>query len=239
MACERYGETLADVAAGRLAPPALEAHLASCEACRAQLDVLRQALAMADAEMAGLAVAEPTPELAARIRQGAAAAPPESSWRFGWLWPATAAAAIVMVALSLVTGRGTAPTPEGRAAVDALPPVSPANPRATQDPARPVASPPGRAVPETRDEGAVTPRSAGLAERRGVRRPAGSPPEVLVPASEGETLLRFAAHVQTRAVSPDSLLVADLSAPLPEPKGVEIQPLVIVPLDPAETPGTD
>ena len=62
---------------------------------------------------------------------------------------------------------------------------------------------------------------------------------MLVPTGEAAALLRFAAHLQTRVVSPDSLLVADLSAPLPEPKGVEIQPLVIVPLDPAEAPGTD
>jgi hypothetical protein len=63
--------------------------------------------------------------------------------------------------------------------------------------------------------------------------------EVLVPAGEAEALLRFAEHLQTRVVSPDSLLVADLSAPLPEPRGVEIQPLEIVPLDPAEASGTD
>ena len=62
---------------------------------------------------------------------------------------------------------------------------------------------------------------------------------MLVPAGEAEALLRFAAHLQTRVVSPDSLLVADLSAPLAEPKGVEIQPLEIVPLDPAEASGTD
>jgi hypothetical protein len=59
-----------------------------------------------------------------------------------------------------------------------------------------------------------------------------------VPAGEAEAFLRFAAHLQTRIVAPDSLLVADLSAPL-EPKGVEIQPLEIVPLDPAEASGTD
>ena len=100
----------------------------------------------------------------------------------------------------------------------------------------------------------VTPRSPGQAGRRGVRSPGGSlgtrqagvpredrapEPEVLVPPGEGEALLRFAAQLPRRAVAPDSLLVADLSGPLTEPKGVEIQSLVIVPLDPAEPSGTD
>jgi hypothetical protein len=40
-------------------------------------------------------------------------------------------------------------------------------------------------------------------------------------------------------VTPDSLLVADLGAPMPEPKAIEIPPLVIVPLDPADDAGTD
>ncbi len=54
MACERFRDALADVAAGAPAPAGVEAHLASCEACRAELTALRQALAVADDEMAGL-----------------------------------------------------------------------------------------------------------------------------------------------------------------------------------------
>ena len=74
MACERYRDALTDVAAGEPATAAVEAHLASCEACRAELHALRRTLAVADAEMAGLASAEPSPGLAARIRQAAARA---------------------------------------------------------------------------------------------------------------------------------------------------------------------
>jgi hypothetical protein len=57
--------------------------------------------------------------------------------------------------------------------------------------------------------------------------------------SFGEALLRFVAQLQRRAVAPDSLLLADLSAPLTEPRAVEIAPLEIIPLDPDETSGSD
>ena len=116
MSCERYRDALIDVAAGEAAATALEAHLASCEACRAELLALRRALAVADAEMAGLASAEPSPGLAARIRQ--AAEPPSPEWRLGWLWPAVAAAATLLVALAVVLGRGAGPAPSPHVAVD-------------------------------------------------------------------------------------------------------------------------
>jgi hypothetical protein len=257
MACERFRDALADVAAGEPSAAAVEAHLASCEACRAELEALRRALAVADAEMAVLVLAEPPPELASRIRQAVAA--PETSgsavevwppptWRFGWLWPAVAAAATLLVALAVGLGRGSGPTPEPRVAVD----------RARLQPTgiAPVAEPLGKPV-IPRASGLTDPERSATPGARGTGRPAdpSSPrptrpprldraavppePEVLVPTGEAEALLRFAAHLRTRVVSPDSMLVADLSAPLPEPKGVEIQPLAIVPLDPAETSGTD
>ncbi len=241
MPCERYRDALTDVAAGLAASPGVEAHLGSCEACREELQGLRQALAMADAELAGLLAAEPTPELAARIRPGGGGD-----------------GAFVALALRLAVarhGRGR-PAARGPRPRDEPPHCRPhrrpewsveshqqepaASPRATQAVDQPLAPPAAaRSVPGVDGKGLVTPRSADRIGRRGVSRPAVSQPEVLVPTSEAEALLRFAAHVQTRAVSPDSLLVADLSAPLPEPKGVEIEPLVIVPLDPAETSGTD
>jgi hypothetical protein len=252
MACERYRDALTDVAAGEPATAAVEAHLASCEACRIELQVRRRALALADTEMARLLAAEPSPELAVRIRQAVAGSEPSPGWRFGWLWPATAAA-MMLLALGVVMPRGTRPAPEPRVAVDADRPQSAGGTRAMEPVGAPVA-PADRRVPGADGHDLVTPRSSGQSERRGVHSPGGSPgtrqagvprddrapePEVLVPAGETEALLRFTAHLRTRVVSPDSLLVADLSAPLPEPKGVEIQPLAIVPLDPAETSGTD
>ena len=58
-----------------------------------------------------------------------------------------------------------------------------------------------------------------------------------MPAGAADALLRYAASLQRRAVTSDSLLVADLSAPLKEPEDVVIRPLAIVPLDPEEASG--
>lgn len=245
MACERYRGALTAVAAGEPATAYAEAHLASCEACRAELHALRRALAVADAEMADLAAAEPSPGLAARIRQAVdvsetgGPALTEGPWlalRFGWLWPAMAAAATLLVALAVVLGRGTGPTPEPRVAADLARP-RPAETPVAVHPREPV-------IP--RDSGLASPEgSAGTADPSSpgtdvAPRDDRSPePEVLVPPGETEALLRFAADVRPRVVSSDSLLVADISRPLTEPKGVDIQPLVIVPLDPAEPSGTD
>ena len=243
MACERFRDALADVAAGEPAPAGVEAHLATCEACRAELAGLRRALAVADAEMAGLLAAEPTPELAARIRQAVAEAesrgpalPHElsSAWRFGWLWPGMAAAATLLVALAVAVGRGTESTPAPRVAVDAARPgsvVPSVHGRAA-----------GRLEPgPSHVDAAARARGDGASarSRSADRRAIPAEPEVLVPPGEVKALLRFAEHLQRRSVPTDSLLVADLSVPLPEPKALEIAPLEIVPLDPAETSGTD
>jgi hypothetical protein len=236
MSCERYREALADVAAGGPVPAGVEAHLAACEACRAELGTLRQALAMADGELAGLRSAEPSPEMVVRIRQAVADSDEAPAWRFGWLWPAVAVAATLAVALAVWPGRGAQPgapiasdiRPERPAPV--LPTVPPEAPRE--------GSSTPTVVPQPVPEGSAGPASPSSSRRPRVPRDEVLP-EVLVPAGEAEAFLRFAAHLQTRVVSPDSLLVADLSAPLREPKDVEIRPLEIVPLDPAEASGTD
>ena len=64
-------------------------------------------------------------------------------------------------------------------------------------------------------------------------------PEVLVPPGGAEALVRFVALVHSERLSPVALAAAGQpSADLAEPAPLEIKPIEIVPLDPAETSGT-
>jgi hypothetical protein len=230
------------------------------------MHVLRKALAMADAEMAGLMTAEPSPELAVRIRQAVADSEPSLAWRFGWLWPATAAAATLLVALAVALGRNTGPTPQPRVLVDARRPPSAGSTRATEavgEPVGPVARPVPDAdqqpVPqgsrsssrgatvESGDEGsaglgdlsAPDSRSAPARSHSAGRQRIPAEPEVLVPPGETEALLRFVALVHREHLTPTSLAAAgEPSTDLAELALIDIKPLEIVPLDPAETSGT-
>jgi hypothetical protein len=244
MPCERYRNALTDAAAGGPLPAALGAHLAACEACRAELLALRRALAVADAEMAELASAEPSPGLAARIRQAVDASETGGSARREGLWlalrlllPWPAVAATLLVALAIVLGRSTGPTPGSRVAADVAQPQPTDSAQVAEPTGEPVI--PRDAVPAGPEGSAEAADPSSPGRDVAPRGDEPSEPEVLVPPGEGEVLLRFAAHVRPRVVSSDSLLVADMSEPLAEPKGVEIQPLVIAPLDPAEPSGTD
>ncbi|HEX9188296.1 MAG TPA: hypothetical protein VGB87_14555 [Vicinamibacteria bacterium] len=233
MACERYREALVDVATGMPAPAGLESHLTSCEACREELAVLRQALALADTELAGLLSAEPSPGLAARIRQAVAGAGPSPAWRFGWLWPATAAAATLLVALVVWPGRGPSPSPQAHGAVAPLPRES-----VTPGPEGSAVASVPEVVPRSAPEG-----PAGPTERSSPRRPRARrsevPSEVLVPPGEGEALLRLVALVHRERLTPAGLGAAGQPSPGPsELAPLDIPPLEIVPLEPAEASGT-
>ncbi len=241
MACERYRDALTDVAAGEPATAAVEAHLASCEACRPELAALRRTLAVADAEMAGLASAEPSPGLAARIRQ--AAAQPSPEWRFGWLWPAVAAAATLLVALAVVLGRGTGPTPEPRVAADAAH-SQPTGEAPVAQPLDEDAAPADeQAFAGAFQEKEPTPQIVAQRDPRftrvGTRDDRPPEPEVLVPPGETEVLLRFVALVHRERMAPALFGAAgEPSAEIADLAAIDIQPLEIVPLDPAETSGT-
>lgn len=239
MDCERQREALVDVAAGAPAGPELEAHLVACEACRAELDGLRRALVVADTALGELLSAEPSPGLRARIRQAAAEDAGGdrvwAGWRLGWA--AALAASVLAVGLLMTSRPGSrgAGAPSREAAVQKTPsPPDPAGAEARL-PAPAVASP--ETPPEVAGRRAGAPsgtvrRSPGPLER------AASEPEVLVPPGGAEALVRFASQLHTRGIPPDSLLVVDLSGPLTEPRPVEVKPLEIVPLDPAEGSGT-
>jgi hypothetical protein len=232
MACGRFRDAVTDVAAGAPAPAAVEVHLAACEACRAELATLRQALARADAELAGLAAAEPSPELAVRIRQAVADSPP--AWRFGWLWPAAAVAATLLVAFAVWLGR--APTPEPGVAAETTAVI----PRDSRLPGpEGSATPADPSSPDTR-RARREDRAVAVGHRQSPAATAvPTEPEVLVPAGEEAALLRLVALVHRERLAPAALAaVGEPSADLPELPSVEIEPLEIVPLDPAENQGT-
>jgi len=235
MACERYRETLADVAAGGPAPAAVETHLASCAGCRGALAALRQALALADAEIGGMLSAAPSPELTARIRQAVADLEPSPEWRLGWLWPATAAVATLLVALAVWEARGPSASP--RAAVAPGPSQPASGPRPTE-PAPVIPSDSVSPRPEA-SAWVAGPSPQGRTARVPVLVRVSPEPEVLVPPGEGEALLRLVALVHRERLSPVGLAAAGQpSADLPGPVPLEINPIEIVPLDPAETTGT-
>ena len=220
MACDRNSDALSDVAAGAAASTDLLAHLAACEACRTELAVLRQALAVADEEMTRLLAVEPRPEVDARIRSAVAASEPVRPGRAGWLGPALAAAALLVVALAVILTRP--PSPEPTMAVDTRPPPPPHTPAG---------------------ESALAGAASGSALSQGPR-PAGRPaapaePEVLVPTGGTEALLRLVTLVHRERLTPAVLGAVDRpAADLAELRPIDIKPLEIVPLDPAESSGT-
>jgi hypothetical protein len=223
MSCERFRKALTDAAAGEPAPPALETHLAACDACRAELERLRSLVALADQELAALAVAEPSPSLPARIREAVAdqGEAPVLRWRFAW-----SAAAVAMLALAaLGAWRSTVSRAPVSPAVTETAAVASPSPPAATDPSPGAAA---RAADETR---ASEPARSVPASPVRARPPA---PEVLVPAGEREALLLFVALVHREGLQPSALSAAGApSAGLAEPAPIEIQPLEIVPLDPA------
>jgi hypothetical protein len=239
MACERYEDALKQLAAGaaptveppRLgAPrvePELESHLAGCARCREELDTLRRTLALVDSELRQLVAADPSPELAVRIRRAAAQAP--VGRRPAWLWPALAAAAVLLLAFVLLTPRETPPS--AVATIESRVPAIPTTP----EPPRGIPF-----APEGPRVGAARPVPRDHARAAESRRPvAPSEPEIIVPRGEAEALLRLVARLDRDKLAPPVLASVDRPSPeLAELRSIDITPLEIVPLDPAESSGT-
>ena len=108
MACERNKKDLMAAALGGV--PAnrraeLNAHLAECAACRAEFERQRELLAAIDRGVAASVAAEPSADLAARIREHLGEQPaPATSWLSGWI-PAAAGAMAVFVFVAVWLAR--------------------------------------------------------------------------------------------------------------------------------------
>ena len=259
MACERYEDALkqmaTDAARSAEAPrlgaprvePELEAHLAGCARCREELDALRRTLALVDSELHQLVAVEPSLDLAARIRRATADVEEQATGRPAWLWPALAAAAALLLAVAFLARREPSQPPIATAE-SRVPHVAP-----TPEPPRPAPSelaatpvpPPlvatSRAAPQAVPR-AVPRADAPSRDSRSSNPPA--EPEVLVPPGEQAALLRLAALVTRQGAVPPVLSSVNQASPdlaLPraiDAESIEIKPLEIVPLDPAETNGT-
>jgi hypothetical protein len=227
MDCTRYETALREHALGEPLSLALEAHLASCEACRARLAREQRLRAAIDTTLDGVRQIEPSPAFLARARAAALDASLPSP-RFGRLprmaWhPAAAVAALALaVALGVIVARD----------------------RRLPEPAGPtlLSSPGGR--PTMPEPPATRASRASAASPPGAPRPA--PPledrlAVLVPSGQEEALVRLATLVATGAVAPPASLVdpPDPKRPLAPPDELSVPPLVIEPLGPqnAESEG--
>jgi hypothetical protein len=245
MSCERFREALRDRAAGGPAAAGLEAHLEACADCRRELFALREALGLADAELRTIASAEPSPEFRARLRQRVDEARSEVgadhfAWRWPWLASAATIGAAVVVAMLWRDG------PVARREASSLATPAPMTTTATE-PARAASR---ETAPSSESSPVVATRSPARA--RSARLPSPAPPhaahaaalrlaepEVLVPAGGQRALVQFVALVHEQKASPAGLLAAGLPSPdLVEPRDIRIEPLEIVPLDPAESSGT-
>ena len=246
MACERYRGALTDVGAGAPAPAELETHLAACQACRAELQAVQRALALADASLRDLLAAEAGPAFRARIRKavGEEAERVRGRRHFFWTWgavPAIGTALMVLAALVAWRQARIPKPPSGPSVVQSQGQPSGANMSRPAEATSP-ALPRPEAGASSSAETSQGPRHVAGSHLRSRARQApaltqaaSAEPEVLVPPGEAEALLRFALDLQHRQLAPDSLLLADLAAPLPDPKPIEIAPLEIVPLDPSGT----
>ena len=222
MDCARYETALREHALGEPPSPALEAHLASCEACRARVATEQGLLTAIDTTLDGVRQIEPSPTFLARARAAAldASRPSHRFFDFGRLaWnPAAAVAAVALAAaLGVIVARGPRPA-------DPIAPSPSSLPRPSVRPSVP-APPAAISLPP-----AASPHDAP----RPVR-PADDRLAVLVPPGQEEAMVRLAVLVATGAVAPPASLVnpPDPTQPLTPPAELSLPALAIEPLGPA------
>ncbi|HYU91364.1 MAG TPA: zf-HC2 domain-containing protein [Gemmatimonadales bacterium] len=116
---DQWTDRLSEYLDGELAPPertTLEAHLASCDACRTTLDELRRVVTNARALDDRPPTADLWPAVAARIGLSARVRARPAARRFSFTVPQLAAASVALALLSggaawLIGQRGIVPTP--------------------------------------------------------------------------------------------------------------------------------
>jgi hypothetical protein len=192
MTRDAFADRLLDLAYGELSPREareVEAHAASCEACRAELGRLRETRRL----MAALPPEEPSPDgervLIAAARQAAEGRPPRRAlapWRWGALAAACALLAVGAVSWRILAMRPGPLDPAGddallgRGPYAAAPAQAPAAPEETRGAAGTSAAPEASrrsGEPETRPFAKAPPRAAPAAPVAPERRSRAAAPE--------------------------------------------------------------
>ncbi len=218
MFCEQHKKELTDAALGLLSPreeSEVRAHLAGCEACRAEFEERRRLVTAIDCEIQAIVAGKPSPEFAARVRQRVEEVRLASTLRW-WLvprWVAAASGALVVLVLLVWFVRREPIVPRNVNPDQAQKAQVARRENGTTQP-RPLLERPVKAASAERDR-----RSLGLGRVR-------SEPEVLVEAGQEKAIAELYGAVSTGR--------ADPALPLVRPEPIEPAELKIPPLEIAE-----
>lgn len=188
----------------------------------------QQLLAIAEQELSHLSSVEPRTGFESRLRAAVYQARFASARRPMWFWPAMGAAATVVLAFVLFMA--IRPTREVAAVADAPAVSLPADvPGPAQLPVPEVAP----AVTLATESKVASAPHRSVAHRRSVE------PEVLIPPGEARALIEWVAQVNRERRVPALLASADAAVDQKSTfTNIEIQPIEIVPLEPAMSSGT-
>lgn len=197
MSCQRFEKEVWDAAAGASSPEAA-AHLSTCESCRAALASEQSLLDRIDSELQESLEIQPSPAFLPAVRRRVAEVRAQrDTTRRGWLVPALATLAGVLVVGHLM--RPTTPTPTSPVASPARqaerPPVRAAEPfaRAT------TRAPEGAPAPILRKVAVRDTRQQTAPDRRQESAETSSMPRVFVPAEDAEAVRRLARRLRGHA----------------------------------------
>jgi hypothetical protein len=212
MSCERYEEGLIDHALGAPAAPEIQAHVASCAACRSRLEKERRLAATMDGLLASTLEVAPSPGFDLVVRRRVSGTRPAGGVRT-WAWVAGGLATAAALILGLLLRPSESPT-QPAVTENTWPP------RATSRPeTAPTTAP---VVADERPPGVVTPRRAVR-----LRAPRPAEPEVLVPPTQLAILRRHLTRLRTQR-APEATVTHE--PPLPfAPSPLEASSLVDLP----------
>lgn len=235
MSCERHTGAIVDHACGAEIEAEAAAHLETCAACRRVFDEQHHLLKDLDRQLQLALDIEPSarfvPQVMARVER------PAFAWRWAIWWSVPAAAAAVLVLVTIGSFRSGEPRAADRRETAALPPartepVTDRTPLEAVPPARPEEKP------------LVTASRRRVERPRAVAgRPGGIEGDVTVPADQARAIARYLALVRRGALDLSALVTVD-STRLASPTDLSIAPLSIEPvamtdLDEGIGPGVD